>query len=174
MFATPFGNRKQEQEHKQKQKEQTSSRSPNGDIETVFAYFAKLHPRARLTPARKTLIRTALASYPLDALLLAIDGLHLSKWHNETGNLTLEYGLRNAEKIEKCQAIASEATHPDRLGSPALPKRTQGNVDALNEWARMKGVDLERENGNDGDPALRDVPSTGEPDAHRGLLPKPE
>ena len=74
----------------------------------------------------------------MDDLKTAIDGLHLSKWHNETGNLTLEYGIRNADKIEKLQAVATDENHPDRIGRPDIPDRTKRTIGAAKDWLARK------------------------------------
>lgn len=138
--------KEKEQKKEQENKEETPatptslsrSASRNGDIERVFSHFRAIHPRARLTKKRKTLIGGHLRDgYTVDDLTLALDGLHLDKWHNDTGNLTLEYGLRNADKIEQLQAVASDPSHPKRIGGgPVLSDASKRAIEAGNSFLR--------------------------------------
>ncbi len=134
----------QEQEQK-KEKETVSEATPprpaaphrNG-VAAVFARFKEHgHDRSRLSESRKKLISARLRDgYTVDDLKLAIDGLHLSKWHTENGNLTVEYGLRNADKIDKLMAVAADERHPDRMGRPDLAPATDRALGAVERFAR--------------------------------------
>lgn len=109
------------------------------DVAAVFEHFRARHPQARLTEPRKALIRARLQDgYDLPTLKAAIDGLHLCRWHTDTGNLTLEYALRNAQKLEKLLEIARNPQHPGRIDAPALPERTKQTMRAAEQWLRMK------------------------------------
>ena len=169
--------KEQEQDiEREQEQEKPLSRSPsaNGDVRRVFDYFAQSHPKSKLTDDRIARIRKHLRSYSPDELETALDGLELSSWHVERGNLTIEYGLRNAQQIDKLVAIAEDPSHPGRIGNDEAPARTRGNQAALNEWARRQDDGEQSENGCRGSETLRDVPATGECEPDRGLLPLPE
>ncbi len=112
----------QEQEQEQEKEIKTSSRSAtpsrdNGsEIGLVWNHFADRHPKAVLDEKRRKIIGARLkAGYTVEQLTTAIDGLHLSRWHVEKGNLTIEYGLRNAQQIEKLIDIAETPGHAERV-----------------------------------------------------------
>lgn len=112
------------------------------DVRAVFDHFAaKARGKPRLTEKRKTLIARHLREgRTVEELCLAIDGLYLSRWHTDTGNLTIEYGLRNDEKIEKGQAIATDERHPDRLGVQ-MSEQTRRSLTALENFTRRHADD---------------------------------
>lgn len=113
------------------------------DIAAVFEHFRKQHPRAKLTASRKTLIRTHLqAGYSVEDLQTALDGLHLDRWHIDNGNLTLEYGLRNGNKIDGFIEIASNPSHPKRADRPRMGARGDENVRVADAWLRRGTNDL--------------------------------
>ena len=115
-------------------------------IRAVFDHFkdGHNHPRARLSENRKKLIRARINDgYSAEDLQLALDGLHLSKWHVENGNVTLEYGLRNSDKIEKLQAVASEPNHADRIGRAHLSPASQRTIDAAQRFVERRRAENE-------------------------------
>jgi hypothetical protein len=91
----------------------------SGDVHLVWGEYQKLHPQAKLSAERKRLIASRLRLYPADMLIAAIHGNHADPYcngENPTGTTYHDLGLiiRNADKIEKYAALATNGHRPNR------------------------------------------------------------
>lgn len=100
----------------------TDTLSSKEDICLVFEYWreAHNHPRAALDAKRKKVIASALKSYPVDDLKLAIDGCKASPFHQGENDRNAKYDslaliLRDAEQIDKFMALATQPVQTKKL-----------------------------------------------------------
>lgn len=100
----------------------SSSLSSKEDICLVFEHWREVHqhPRAALDAKRKKVITSALKSYPVDDLKLAIDGCKASPFHQGENDRNAKYDslaliLRDAEQIDKFMALATQPVQTKKL-----------------------------------------------------------
>lgn len=87
---------------------------PRSDVDRVWGNYQHRHPTARLTTARRELIKRRLRDYDVDTLKAAIEGNHLDPFcngENDRGQTYhgLELILRDAEHVERYAAIAHQS-----------------------------------------------------------------
>lgn len=100
--------------------EEASSASPpvRGQADELFEHWVTTlarPPQCRLTPKLRAKVNTALKTYPLDTLKLAVVGMGNDPWPERKLHLGLEYALRD---VEKFVALAG--------GAPAVGDVTRG------------------------------------------------
>ena len=109
---------------KEKDKEKTPPSPPSAvpavsaasaDVTAVWGEYQKLHPQAKLTTQRRTLIKRRLADHPADMLIAAIHGNHADPWcngENPSGKKYHEFHriIADADQIEKYAASPPTAT----------------------------------------------------------------
>lgn len=121
---------------KEEDKEQTHATLAGASMASVWAAFEKHHPRAQLTPERRSLIGRRLKQFSPELLIAAIEGNHLSPYHNGENPSQQAYHdlgliLRNADTIERFAGFVEQA-------GGSLEKATQEELTAMRE--RLKGA----------------------------------